>query len=120
MTQMERNCFLFLVFFLALGLGIRIYRSGKKNGVPDQNRTAMNSSRPLRVDLNKASLQDLERLPGIGPKLAQTILTFREKSGSFSKLDEIQKVKGIGKERYSELKKYLFITQEKEPGPGKR
>jgi len=49
-----------------------------------------------RLDLNRAGLEDLLRLPGIGPELAGRILEFRQRSGGFRELDDLLAVPGIG------------------------
>lgn len=51
---------------------------------------------PALVDLNTASLADLDGLPGIGPVLAQRILDWRTQNGRFSSVDELGEVSGIG------------------------
>ncbi len=45
---------------------------------------------PVRLDLNRASREELERLPGIGPVMAQRILTLRENVGRFRELEELR------------------------------
>jgi competence ComEA-like helix-hairpin-helix protein len=49
-----------------------------------------------RVDLNTATLADLESLPGIGPSKAQDILDFRQANGPFLTMDDLDNVTGIG------------------------
>jgi competence protein ComEA len=49
-----------------------------------------------RVDLNHASVEALQVLPGIGPVLAKKIVVYREKNGYFHTIDDLAKVKGIG------------------------
>lgn len=55
------------------------------------------------VDLNSATLADLETLPGVGPVLAQRILDWREANGRFSSIEELREVGGIGEKRFGEL-----------------
>jgi competence ComEA-like helix-hairpin-helix protein len=49
-----------------------------------------------RIDLNRAAIGDLELLPGIGPALAQRIVDERMRHGSFSSVDDLRRVHGIG------------------------
>ena len=48
------------------------------------------------IDLNTASAAALEMLPGIGPTLAQRIVEDRERGGAFASVDDLQRVRGIG------------------------
>ena len=61
------------------------------------------------VNLNKASLEQLTMLPGIGIKTAERILAYRKASGGFSRIDELLEVKGIGDSKFDKIKKYIFI-----------
>ncbi len=48
------------------------------------------------VDLNRASLEELERLPGIGPSLARRIVAYRDSVGGFRTVEQLEEVRGIG------------------------
>jgi competence protein ComEA len=49
-----------------------------------------------RININKATLEELLALDGIGQTVAERILTFRDKNGSFQKPEDLMKVKGVG------------------------
>lgn len=57
---------------------------------------AATANPPAPVDIDRASAQELESLPGIGPALAQRIVSDRESNGPYGSLTELQRVKGIG------------------------
>ena len=56
-----------------------------------------------KVDLNRASLVELDGLPGVGPVLAQRIMDFRVKAGRFRSVEELREVSGIGERTYARL-----------------
>ena len=55
------------------------------------------------LDLNRANQAQLEELPGIGPVIAQAILTWRQQHGRFSRIEELQEVDGIGPKTYAQI-----------------
>jgi competence protein ComEA len=56
------------------------------------------------VDLNAATLEQLDSLPGVGPVLAQRILDWRQEHGRFSSVEELGEVSGIGDARLADLR----------------
>jgi competence protein ComEA len=56
------------------------------------------------VHLNTATLEELDRLPGVGPVTAQKIIDYRDKHGSFGSVDELDAVPGIGPTRLEQLR----------------
>lgn len=55
------------------------------------------------VDLNTATVEQLDGLPGVGPVLAQRILDWRTRNGRFSAVSELQEVAGIGQAKFADL-----------------
>ena len=66
------------------------------------------------LDLNAATAEELETLPGVGAILAERIVSYRETVGGFQTLEELQQVNGIGSGIYSQIAPYLFIMPEEE------
>lgn len=63
--------------------------------------------RPL--DLNTATLAQLEALPGVGPVLAQRILDWRTEHSRFTSVDELQEVTGVGAKKFDSLKPHVRV-----------
>jgi competence protein ComEA len=61
------------------------------------------------VNLNTASLDQLQTLPGVGPVLAQRIVDYRDQHGGFKAVADLQKVSGIGDTRYNDLKNRVTV-----------
>ncbi|MGK2347977.1 ComEA family DNA-binding protein [Actinomyces sp. W5033] len=64
---------------------------------------------PGRVNLNTADATELETLPGIGPALAQRILSYRAEHGAFTSVDELTAVSGIGSARLEALRDLVVL-----------
>ncbi|HEX9780001.1 MAG TPA: ComEA family DNA-binding protein [bacterium] len=67
--------------------------------------------RARRVDVNRASAAELERLPGIGPRLAGRIAKEREARGPFTTVDDLARVPGIGPATVRRLAPYVALTE---------
>jgi len=65
-----------------------------------------------KIDINSASVQELQTLPQIGAVVAQRIVDYREKNGKFSKIEDIMKVKGIGEKTFLKIKPLITAGQE--------
>jgi competence protein ComEA len=62
-----------------------------------------------RVDLNTATLEQLDQLPGVGPVTAQRILEWRSQNGRFAAVDQLQEVSGIGEARFATLRDLVTV-----------
>jgi competence protein ComEA len=60
-----------------------------------------------RININQASAQELDTLPGIGPSLAEEIVSYRRQYGSFQKIEDIMGVPGIGPATFERIKDYI-------------
>ena len=67
----------------------------------------------LPVDLNEASYDDLTRIPGIGGKTAEAILSYRETAGPLKSLEDLKKITTLGERKISEMGKYAFAGQDR-------
>lgn len=61
------------------------------------------------VNINTADTAKMERLPGIGPKLAKEIIAYRDNHGLFLSKGDLKRVKGIGQSKFDRLKEHISL-----------
>lgn len=61
------------------------------------------------ININIASKEELQTLPGIGPKMAENIIEFRE-SEEFKEIIDIMQVSGIGEKKFQDIKKFITVN----------
>lgn len=93
----------FLCFCVGLFLGRNLYLSAPVPIHPVAQAVSANQA----LDLNRAERAQLMTLPGIGPTLANRILSYRDANGSFSSVAELLNIEGIGEERLEALLPYI-------------
>ena len=69
------------------------------------------------IDLNAATIKELEELPGVGPVTAQRIIEARQKSGRFRRVEDLLAIRGISTKRLDALRPYVTVSL---PPPGKK
>ena len=68
------------------------------------------------LDLNTATVEELQQLPGIGPATAKAIVRFREKSAPLRRVEDLLAIRGISRSRLEKLRPYVTV----QPGEQKR
>src|SRR5271165_533655 len=63
------------------------------------------------VNLNTATAEQLQQVPGIGPSTADKILQMRKSYGAFKSVDDLLAVRGIGPKRLEKMRKYLVVAK---------
>jgi len=81
-------------------------------------------TRPLgpdeRIDPNRASAADLDRLPGVGPSLAAAIVEDRKRAGPFQRAEALERVRGLGKAKLARMRPHLDLSHPPPSRPSRR
>ena len=103
-----------LAFALLLFLHIRsLPRSEEGTWRVDTQYRSVEESAPVRerVNVNTASVEELETLTGIGPSLAEKIVKEREENGTFDSREDLLRVKGIGESKLEDMREMIVIGE---------
>lgn len=73
---------------------------------------------PEKLDINRATAEQLQKVPGIGETLAKRIVDFRGEHGPFEKIDDLLNVRGIGVRSLEKLRSYLTVKKSKSRAAG--
>ena len=83
-------------------------KSGTNVIIEDSN-TSTQKGGSGKVNINTANQSELDRLPGIGPSLAERIIEYREENGNFKNIEDLQNVKGIGDAKFADIKDKVTV-----------
>lgn len=98
-----------------------LLEDGMKIYVPnihdEENLTSITSSsgvsesnkKVLKVNINTATSEELQKLPGIGESIANRIITYRKENGKFKDIEDLKNVSGIGDAKFNNIKSYIFV-----------
>ena len=106
----RRHALAVVVVLIVAFLAYRVY-SPRYSTDPTRESTTV----VARIDVNRAGRQELLQVPGVGPNLAEAILSHRTKAGPFVSLEGLQSVHGIGTKTLEKLKPWLTVEPLPEP-----
>lgn len=93
-----------------------IVEDGEKIYIPNINdndtmeyTSTEESSKTSKININKATINELQNLPGVGSSLAEKIFNYRKENGNFKKIEDLKKVNGIGEKKFEALKEYISL-----------
>lgn len=116
LTSRERVTLLLAGMLMVIGIGVRIWQRQRppiavRMGVVPSN-TALWDAQVLhasQVDVNRAALEELERLPAVGPVVAQRIMDYRQHHGPFQQVEDLLAVPGIGPKTLETLRECVRV-----------
>ena len=114
LKKQERFVLIVLLASLLIGLSVIAYKKlhapfGVRIGYFDPGHE--NGASRRKVDINMAGPEGLESLKGIGKALAGRIIEYRDSHGAFSSIEEIKKVKGIGRSLFDKIKDDITVGE---------
>lgn len=62
-----------------------------------------------KININKATAEELQNVRGIGPAMAEKIVDYREENGKFKNIEDLKNISGIGEKKYESIKEYITI-----------
>jgi competence protein ComEA len=84
-------------------------RSSQKPSAPSSAKPSGEWLKRHKINLNKATSEQLQQLPGIGPTLADRILQYRREQGRFQSVEDLMNVTGIGQKRFEQLRELIAV-----------
>lgn len=114
LTPAERNGSIVLMLLIVAMLGVRLALLLWQPSLPTSNLAAYQQEIAVfeadtLIELNTATIESLEELPGIGPSMAERIVAYRTEVGGFSYLDQLMEIPGIGEAKLNGLRPYVSI-----------
>ena len=82
-----------------------------RNVTDEDDDAAATPTIPAIININTASLEELDTLPGIGPSTAQNIIDYRTQNGPFAQIEDIMNVSGIGEGRFNDIKDLITVRE---------
>lgn len=93
----------------ALFLGKTDFIAAPNDEQSDRKRELSHEEKPELLNINTATAEELQTLPGIGPAMSQRIIQHRKEHGNFASVDALTEVKGIGEKTLEKLKPYVDV-----------
>jgi len=114
LTHQERKGLIFIGILILFGSILRILNLGAiEKDLSSKDRAVLSRNSNLvskSININSASLIDLENIPGVGEVIAQRIINYRNQFGFFNSLDDLAEVKGIGDKKIEVIKKLITFN----------
>ena len=119
---MKKQGWIFIVLtgvFFSLLLGVFLGRNSNKTYIKLQDTQSIQTQPTItkkpetlgKIDINTATVDQLQLLPGIGESLSQRIIDYRKEYGDFTNIEELMNVSGIGEKKFANIKDYIMVIK---------
>jgi competence protein ComEA len=107
-----------LATVMALAASVSVVDAVPASAQQEQQQTPppVQAEKAALINVNTADAETLQKLPGVGPAMAKTIIEYREANGGFKKIEELMNVKGIGEKTFLKLKPLITVEPPKSGG----
>jgi len=109
-TKQERLVLIFTGFIFLFGIGLN-YAFKRNPNLHNLVNIVESKKIYSKVDVNRATYQELVDIPYIGPVTAEKIIDYRERHGSFRSVEEVRKLEGIYESNYEKFEGFLEVVE---------
>ena len=117
MQRKEQIVILLFILILSISIAVSFHRKLHREVsylTPEESLKSTYAQQVIQekeiVNINNASRYALAKLPGIGPKIAESIIDYRDKNNGFVSKDQLLDVKGIGTKKYNAIKRRIEVN----------
>ncbi len=103
----KTQTYIAVIVALMIGLGFSPAMASAQTAVAKATAGQTKSMAVEQIDINKADVEKLAEIPGIGPKTAEAIIAYRTDVGPFKSIEDLMEVKGIGPKKLETIRPFL-------------
>ena len=96
-----------------LGIAVSAAAASAQSKSTPKAATAATATAAAPVNLNTATAEQLATIPGVGPKMAERIIDYRQKNGGFKKVEDLMNVSGVGEKSFLKMKPLITVAATK-------
>lgn len=118
LTKEEKLITIFIILALILGMGTLHFKRSIKSPDGSASQQGLRQGvgpieeeikKSKQVNINRADVDELSSLPGVGKVIATRIVAYRLEKGNFVSREDIKRVKGIGDKKFEKMKEYILL-----------
>ena len=93
-----------------LGIAVSAAAASAQNKATPKTAATVTATATAPVNLNTATVEQLATIPGVGPRMAERIIDYRQKNGGFKKVEDLMNVSGVGEKSFLKMKPLITVT----------
>lgn len=96
-------------YYIGADTGSQNSENSGDSGTSETGSSVSMTEDGVKVNINKATSEELQLIPGIGPSTAQKIIDYRQENGNFGKIEDLKNISGIGEKTFENMRDYIEI-----------